>query len=75
MQFYTSRRLGLPHNAQYPCVHLRIDNWDDYTYGTTFNFSYHNHASDQTSLPDIKILDKTSKKTVLPGSFTKLVLQ
>jgi len=72
MQFYVGKTPGPPYNAQYPCVYLRTDNWDDYTYGTTFNFYYCRSANDRMRLADVKILDKNSKSTTLPGHFERL---
>lgn len=79
MQFYVipNDERELPVDAKFPCVSLFDDNWDDYTYKTTFYMTYYSSPSDFTNIGEVKILDiglrpEGPKRTELELSFQQL---
>jgi ABC-type transport system involved in cytochrome c biogenesis ATPase subunit len=75
MNFYKSR-LGRspvpPEDAEYPCVVVVDDNWDDYGHKTLFHLYYFDRAKRQTVLGDVKILQSEKSTTTLRFPFEDL---
>lgn len=75
MKFYKTnnvRAISPPRNAEYPCVVLSRDNWDDYHYRTTYLLTYHPSSKNKESFGQVKILKKNELETEVPGTFRKL---
>ncbi|MEC1382458.1 AAA family ATPase [Bacillus velezensis] len=71
MQFYNS--YYIPDNPEYPCIHLKSDNWNDYGYQTSFYITYYDENGTELSLGIVKILEiDDSTTTKIPSNFTKL---
>lgn len=62
---------NIPSGAERPCFSLMDDNWDDYSYETTFILNYHyidnNGRGKRKEFGAVKILDKTLMITALPN--------
>lgn len=61
-----------PPNAQYPCITLGTDNWNDYGYVTTFYVKYYDEEGLVLDLDTVKILTAGNYRTQLPQTFTNL---
>jgi predicted ATPase len=65
------RHQALP-SIRPPAVVLRRDYWDDYTYKTTFDFTFYGPDDQSITGHQVKILDRSDKVTKLPDRFQKL---
>lgn len=79
MRFYcdntSMRRRSIPgvvRGAQYPCVVLEKDNWDDYDHKTSFRASIYRNSKDRVHQGVVKILRTGHNITSLPTSFDSL---
>jgi len=71
MKFHVIDSLrGLP--TSYPYFTLFIDNWDDFGTKCLFRLRLHQSADDVIDVGDVKILQKDSPRTKLPGRFDAL---
>jgi ABC-type lipoprotein export system ATPase subunit len=59
---------------EYPSFTLVADNWDDYTFKTTFNLNFYPSQGDRRILGTLKIMKRGVQRTsdVLPERFTTL---
>lgn len=68
---------NLPRYADRPCFSLMDDNWDDYSYKTTYVLNYHyiNEKGEKKrkEFGGVKILDKTTMTTVLPNTIEEVL--
>lgn len=55
-----------------PCIVIARDNWDDYSYETTYKIAIYGANRKLLHHGDIKILDELEKKTVLGSEFESL---
>lgn len=55
-----------------PCVVLERDNWDDYSFTTTYKIAIFGENRKMIHNGEIKILEKESKNTTLPTEFESL---
>ncbi|AMR33680.1 hypothetical protein A0256_20720 [Mucilaginibacter sp. PAMC 26640] len=67
MTFFTETN-----NVRFPSIQLTKDNWDDYHHKVSFNVYLHSAQTNYLHLGTIKILDDSTKETVLPKQFDKL---
>lgn len=58
--------------AQYPCVILEKDNWDDYGHQTSFRASIYKSSRERVHDGTVKILRIDRKSTSLPDNFDNL---
>ncbi|WPU65901.1 AAA family ATPase [Peredibacter starrii] len=77
MKFYVIDRYGSPPADKPPYCVLRADNWDDYTYKTTFHLSVYLKGINtgeivQESIGTVKILNQDLKTTTLSPVFETL---
>jgi len=73
MLFYVRRfKQGPPSNADFPCLVLIKDGWNDFRYYTLFRLHYYQDLDRQTEIGYLKILQKDAKSTELPTSFDQL---
>lgn len=79
MKFYCDNtqiwRRSIPstkRGAQYPCVILEKDNWDDYNYQTSFRAAIYKNSRDRVHDGTVKILCIERKSTSLPDEFDNL---
>ncbi len=65
----SKRRVSPKAPQNLPCVVLQQDNWDDYTYKTTFSVFYFDPSGLLSHVGDTKILHDSDSTTELPDSF------
>ncbi|USL31385.1 AAA family ATPase [Priestia megaterium] len=56
MQFYKSTNGFPPNNCIYPCIVLAADEWDDYSYRTSFSMGYFPSKNERIPIGEVKIL-------------------
>jgi len=57
---------------KFPCFVLLKDNWDDYSYTTSYNIRYYKDRDNYIDFQYIKILDSKNMHTELPSKFEQL---
>lgn len=79
MKFYSDNTLiwrrSIPSTkkgAQYPCVILEKDNWDDYGRQTSFRAAIYRNSRERLHEGTVKILRTDKKSTTLPDIFDSL---
>jgi predicted ATPase len=74
MRFYqVERGSGPPEHAEYPCVILQKDNWNDFGYYTLRRLRYYKVPAEPSVVQgDVKILRDGYAQTELPVAFEKL---
>lgn len=74
MRFYTkqARDYRPPANAEYPCVVLSFDRWNDYGTRTQFDLYYWPLEGSPRSCDSVKILHVSGNSTHLEDTFTEL---
>lgn len=63
---------GIKKGIQYPCVILEKDNWDDYSYQTSFRAAIYKSYRERLHVGIVKILRLDRKSTTLPDEFENL---
>lgn len=73
MNFYCIPYKGhLPENAEFPCISLTSDSWNDYGYITYFYLKLHLNSKKSLEIGGVKILNKENNQTILDDKFTQL---
>lgn len=62
----------MPPFAEYPCIRLTTDNWNDYNIKTLFHMQYYSDVKTYHEIGSVKIQNDDNNETVLPQFFTKL---
>ena len=63
---------SLPQNAEFPCIALVTDNWNDYGFETSYELNYFSQPAKPVFAKSVKILQREEDKTVIPESFEYL---
>ncbi len=60
---------------EYPCFILAYNDWDDFSYRTSFRLSFHNDISHETTIGRVKIMNRNENRTinVIPKVFDELL--
>lgn len=73
MRFYLVERTGaLPRSAEFPCVRVEHDSWDDFGYKTLRRLTYFAASDTAKAIGEVKILQLNSPRTTLAQSFDAL---
>lgn len=75
MIYYKNDTYHAPPNAEYPCIVLTVDTWDDwYTYETLFSLNYHENGNNHKHIGKVKILKigETITRLTMNDMFTHL---
>ncbi|MCR8659175.1 ATP-binding protein [Paenibacillus endoradicis] len=75
MIFYKSETYHAPFDAEYPCVVLTVDTWDDwYRYETLFSLNYHESKNKHEHIGRVKIykIDTLITRNVMDETFNQL---
>jgi predicted ATPase len=70
LKFY--RKGYEPKNRTYPNIIFKKDNWNDFSYKTSFILSYHLSENNIVDLGLVKILKKDTLDTKIPNEFSNL---
>ena len=70
---YSSRsREFAPDEAEFPCLVLKGDSWNDYGYQTLFHLFFYKSRGSRETIGDVKILQHEASVTKLPSKFPSL---
>lgn len=73
MNFYHhNQAITPPKDAIFPCLVLSKNDWDDYTYKTTFITHYYSAPRKSVKLGTLKILQRGERETTIPEAFERL---
>ena len=70
--YYRERRGSIPKDAEFPCLVLGGDSWNDYGYQTLFHALWYWSRTEYIELGDTKILQRGNAATELKRHFHEL---